>query len=135
MIKSFDLADVLSVCTGICLPSPGRESPMEGVFAVTNHVSGQSLTFLQMATENAKVAAALKEQHSFLGTIPAPDIPSDISKEEVFSFLVRWVDGYKKIHGDRLDIASVEDYGHVSPLDGIPDGTRIVVVGVPDREK
>lgn len=61
-LKRFHIADVLSIATGIALPSPGREYVIEGIHAVLDHMCGRSIFTHEFPEAYALCRPALVKQ-------------------------------------------------------------------------
>lgn len=126
-IKRLDLGAVLAVYTGIALPDSGGSNPVDPLYAVMNHVTGQSLMTHQLATLQEEVAAELMRQHPFLRGIRMP-VKGSQSDEEWVADLSVWVADMKKVHGETIPVATKSDFRRVGPLDGIPADKEFIVV-------
>lgn len=128
-IKSIDLTDVLSVYTGILLPNPEHEAPINAIYQVMDHVTGQSLMTHHLALLQKPVAAELERQFPFLADLTPPK-QGNLTNDAHLSALSAWVNEAKKVHGVRVNVVEAADFNQVDLFDGLPDKKKVVVVEV-----
>lgn len=126
--KIFALADVLSVSTGVTLPNDENHSPLDAVYGVMNHVTGSSLMTHQLPAFFDEVAESLMRQHPFLESIELPKRGEKDSNDEYVALLRSWVKSKERVHGKTLEIEQDPSFGSISPLDGLPEGKKIIPV-------
>lgn len=127
--KSINLTDVLSVYTGIMLPNPEHETPINAVYQVMDHVTGQSLMTHHLAILLKPVAAELARQFPFLVDLTTPE-RGNLTSDAYLESLSDWVSRVKAAHGERVNVAQGSGFEKVSPFDGIPEGKKVMVVEV-----
>lgn len=128
--KILDLADVLSVTTGIPLPNANREYPIDGIYLVMNHVTGNSLMTHQLTALLDEVTESLYRQHPFLEGVEVPEAGAKDTRDEYVAMLRTWIATKERIHGKTLEVETDPSFGQVNPLDYMPEGKEVIVVEV-----
>lgn len=127
--KTFPIADVIAAHSGILLTEGG----FDRLWAVADHVTGQSLMTHQVGSEHPSYAAALAKQHPFLETL---DVPS-AKKGNFNTFTVNaWLADVCDKHGEMLEISTEPGYRKLNHVDGLPDHLlrKVYVMGVPEAD-
>lgn len=123
--KTFALADVLSVSTETLIPNDEHESPIDAIYGVMNHVTGNSLMSHQIPYLQDEVAESLMQQHPFLESIELPKRGEMDSNDEYTALLRSWIKSKERIHGKTLEVEKDSSFGNINPFDGLPEGKRV----------
>lgn len=125
--KSFPLAEVLSVTTGILV------SDMGGIYRVLNHMTGDNLFTHQLGRAMGEAAPHILAQHPQLADVT---VPAGLGPSTVDAFITEMAERF----GPTVDLEPMpaEAHMHIDPLDELamrwPDKS-VIVVEVPETER
>ncbi|MGV9427090.1 DUF7736 domain-containing protein [Streptomyces sp. NPDC003656] len=108
--RSFPLADVLSVTTGMLL----SRRHMDGVYEILNFMTGDDLFTHQIPRACDAVKPVLLEQHPSLTDVQPPDGLS-------VADLLAWFLEAERVHGEAVVVSPVADWQHRNPVEELCD--------------
>lgn len=108
--REFDLADILSVTTGILL----SHRHVDGVYEILSHMTGQNLFTHQLPAAADRCKPVLLEQHPQLAAITVPDTSGDVDA------LLQWLATQEAAYGTPLEVTPLDDWVPLGLLDGLP---------------
>lgn len=111
--KQFHLAHILSITTGILLPAPDVEYPMETVYEILNFMTKDNLYTHQLPRAAKEVRPYLLEQFPWAKEIDA----SNIGSGEWDTWLAQQVEKYGAWH--MVAPMHLEDHENIDPIDEI----------------
>lgn len=126
--KTFPLHDVITCYNGITF----YEDPIPGIAQVANHVSGQNMTLVQLATERPVYAKILGEQLPFLKEL---DVPAPEDKGFTVKKLLAWLEVQRAVHGAFVEVSTEPNYRELHFLDGIPEDALAKTQVFPPNEQ
>lgn len=123
--KTFDLADILSVTTGVLL------SPVGGVYSILNWMTGDDLMTHQLPLAADAMTPELLLQHPWLKGLQPPKVAG-------LTALLAWLDRVVDAHGDLHEVAPAPlAWGRHDPISDFRNeypGTPVLGVVVAPEE-
>lgn len=113
--KSFHLGDILSITTGR-LVSP---TLMDGVYAILNHMTGESLFTHALIRASRVCKPVLLEQHPDLAAVDAESVTGEN--------WTHWLAEQVQRFGERRDVVALQSYESKDPI------TELIEMGVPEE--
>ncbi|MFG3043559.1 hypothetical protein ACGFZR_01350 [Streptomyces sp. NPDC048241] len=104
--RTFPLADVLSVTTGVLL----SRRHMVGVYEILSHMTGQGVFTHQPGAACDQAAPTLLEQHPGVADVRPPDCLDAPD-------LMAWLIDADRLHGTEVDVQPLVDWRHRDPIE------------------
>jgi hypothetical protein len=120
--RSFPLADILSVTTGLLL-TRRTERPGSALDEIFEFMTGEKLDWWQAPRAADACTEAFNAQHPFLADLKPPTVSNTpIGK----AALVFWLVGVEMKHGTSLEIEPLRDWVHQDSSQELVDRIEIV---------
>lgn len=125
-MKEFHISQIISVYTGVLIPTPGTKYAIDGVYEILDYMVGESLQTVQLPRVAKECRPYLREEFPWLEQIQSGIVLAGVNEQNWPEALEMWVKMYGAFHDvrpihaeDHENLHPIEDLRRINPVVGV----------------